>query len=111
MKEINICFQVVNKDNPYKYYGKAELNKDIIKFNDKNINYIYDRMVKRLTKESKDSTLIIDFKNQNIIMRNDGNEFIIKILLIKDTSNDKKTDILYKVDEDLINFIIEISEV
>lgn len=111
MKEINICFQVVNKDNPYKYVGKAELNKDIIKFCDNNINYIYDREIKRLTKESKDSTLVIDFENQNILMRNDGNEFLIEIELLKDKTNENKIDILYKVDKDIINFIIEISEV
>lgn len=111
MKEVNICFQVVNSENPYKYIGKAEINKGIIKFCDNNINYIYDREIKRLTKESKDSTLVIDFNKENILMRNDGNEFNIKIHLLEDKSNDKKIDILYKVDEDLINFIIEMSEV
>lgn len=111
MKEVNICFQVINKDNHYKYIGKAETNKDIIKFSDNNVNYIFDKKIKRLTKESKDSTLVVDFQNQSILMKNDEHEFVIEISVLKDISVEDKTEIVYKIDEDLINFIIEIREV
>ncbi len=111
MKEVNICFQVINKDNPYRYIGKAEINKDIIKFSDKDVNYLYDKKIKRLTKQSKDNTLVIDFQNQNILMKSDGQEFAINIFVSKCIIDEDKIEIMYKIDEDLINFIIEIREV
>ncbi len=110
MEEKNITLKIDNKDNPYEYKGKAILNRDILKFKENNYEYVFDKTTERLTKTSKDTTIVIDFKNKLITIK-DKENIKIKIDIIKKQICDKLIFISYKIDSNNIKITINIEEV
>ncbi len=107
MKSINIRLKIINVDAPYEYIGEAKEYNDIIEFDDNDTNYIFDKTIKRLTKSNRNNTLIIDFQNKKIIIKDKENEIDTNINLLKEEINSKKIHYIYKLDSNKIEFILE----
>lgn len=107
MEKINIILKLDNKDIPYEYKGVATKNKDIIEFTDKKDNYIFDKKVQRLIKNNENSTIMLDFKNQEIRIREKENELIINIKVKKIDISNNKIKIIYIIDKNEIAFQIK----
>ena len=110
MKEKYITVKIVNNESPFEYKGKAILNKDILKFEDDNYEYVFDKTTERLTKECKDNRLVLDFKNKLITIKN-KESIKIKIDIIKKQISDNLIFISYKIDNNIIKFTINVEEV
>ena len=110
MKEKYITVKIVNNESPFEYKGKAILNKDILKFEDDNYEYVFDKTIERLTKEGKDNRLVLDFKNKLITITN-KESIKIKIDIIKKQISDNLISISYKIDNNIIKFTINVEEV
>lgn len=107
MEKINIIVKLDNKEMPYKYRGEATINKDIIEFNDKKDNYIFDKKVQRLIKSSEESTIMLDFKNKNIKIKEKENELIINIEVKEINISKNNVKIIYIIDKNEIIFQIK----
>lgn len=107
MKAINIRLRIINVDVPYEYIGEAKEYNDIIEFNDNDTNYIFDKTIKRLTKSNRNNTLIVDFQNKKIIIKEKENELNTNIKLLKEEINKDKIHYIYEIDRNKIEFILE----
>lgn len=102
-----IMLKIENKDNPYKFIGSFEKIKDIIKFVDKDNNYIFDIGIERLIKENNCEKIIMDFKLKEIEINENNNIMKIPIEIIKKNININNSEIIYRVDDNLIKVIIK----
>lgn len=71
---------------------------------------MYDKKIKRLIKKDKEKELRIDFnqKNMMIITKNEFIKFDIEVIELY--SNEEKVKIKYKIDSDIIEFLLEVKE-
>lgn len=114
MNKINIKVKLDNKDMTYHYEGVAYTNKDIIEYHDKEFNYkeyhyIFDKKVKRLIKSCEDTTITLDFHNEQLKINDNNRELKMDIDVEKIDINGNNIEIIYKVDKDEIKY--EIKEV
>lgn len=107
MKTINIYVKVDNNDIPYEYKGEATINKDLIEFNDKPYNYIFDKKAKRLIKSNQSNLIIIDFLNQELKITEDNKEFTMKIEVKKITIDDNNINAIYNIENNEIKLHIK----
>lgn len=111
MQKVKIILKIKNNDSSNNYIGIGFLNKDIISYEKKEEKLIYDKKINRLIKKDKEKELIIDFNKKNITITT-KNEFIeFDIEVIELYSSEEKVKIKYKIDSDIIEFLLEIKEV
>lgn len=106
MKQINISVKLNNKEMPYEYNGEAFANDNIIEFTDKDCNYIFDKKVRRLVKNSHSSNLIIDFLEKEIKIIENNKEYSMKIEVKKYKVKENNIEIIYNIGNDDIEFKI-----
>ena len=107
MEKRNIIVKIISKENPYKYEGKAQLNKDLITFDDQEYHNIYDFKTNRLIREKKDYQLVIDYDSEKISLKTKEVNINFKFEVIKKKSKIIDIDISYKIKEDLIRLVIK----
>ena len=111
MQKVKINLKIKNNNNFNNYTGIGFLDKDIISYEKKEEKLIYDKKINRLIKKDKEKELIIDFNKKNITITT-KNEFIeFDIEVIELYSSEEKVKIKYKIDSDIIEFLLEIKEV
>ena len=86
------------------------MDKDIISYEKEEEKLMYDKKIKRLIKKDKEKELRIDFnqKNMMIITKNEFIKFDIEVIELY--SNEEKVKIKYKIDSDIIEFLLEVKE-
>lgn len=109
MKEINIIFEIKNKENPYLYKGIATIENNVIRYKDDNSKVLFDITRNLLVKKDNEKIIKIDFDNKKMKIKTKNFEFDsnIDVLKIKQEKNIKK--ISYKIDKEEINLSIEIT--
>ena len=90
------------------YNGIANLNKDIIEYNNKEFSIIYDKKINRFIKKDEDKKIIFDFKKQKMTIIFGENNLVFDITLIELYSSDELIKVIYKIGEDEFIFLIEI---
>ena len=111
MQKVKINLKIKNNNNFNNYTGIGFLDKDIISYEKKEEKLIYDKKINRLIKKDKEKELRIDFnkKNMTITTKNEFIEFDIEVIELY--SSEEKVKIKYKIDSDIIEFLLEIKEV
>lgn len=107
MNNILIEMEILSKNTPYKYKGQGKRNKDLILFDDKDNNYIFDLKMKRLTKTHKKEKIVVDFSQERIEIDSDGIEIDIKISLVDESIKEEFYSCKYKLDREEIYFVIK----
>lgn len=107
MNLINISVKINNEEAPYSYKGVAKEYKDLIEFNNQNENFIFDKTIKRVTKNDINSTVVVDFLNKEIIIKSKEKTFSLNIEMIKEEITNNKYYYLYIIDNKEIEFILE----
>ena len=97
MKKINIYLKIENPDSPYEYRGIAYESNDIIEFNDNSHNYVFDNKIKRITKSNKEESLILDFLNKVITIKNKTLNFTSEIEVLGIEIKNFETKYTYKL--------------
>jgi hypothetical protein len=105
MTSKNIIFTIKSNNGGYKYKGVSDINRDIIKFVDKD-SYIIDRKVKRINKNSND--LILDFINNKVYIEN--YKYSIDINVNKYIDDDNLLDIEYCLEGDTFNIKLVVGD-
>lgn len=108
MQKINIEFKINNSKLPYLYIGEAELNKDIIEFNDNDENYLYDKKINRLTKTKNGYRIVIDFDKEVISVYEKDTSLDIKINIKEKKISNNNIKIIYSIDKEEIEFELEV---
>ena len=108
MQKINIEFKINNSNLPYQYVGEAELNKDIIEFNDNDENYLYDMKINRLTKIKNNYRIVIDFDKEIIQVYEKDTSLDIKIKIKSKKISSNYIKIIYSIDKEEIEFELEV---
>ena len=110
MQKVKINLKIKNNNNFNNYTGIGFLEKDIISYEKKEEKLMYDKKIKRLIKKDKEKELRIDFnqKNMMIITKNEFIKFDIEVIELY--SNEEKVKIKYKIDSDIIEFLLEVKE-
>ena len=98
MKKVNVYLKIENPDSPYEYRGIAYSSNEIIEFNDNSYNYVFDNKIKRVTKSNKDESLILDFLNKKLMIKNKSLNFSSKIEVLEIEINNLQTKYTYKLD-------------
>lgn len=109
MKEINIIFEIKNKENPYLYKGIATIENNIIRYKDDNSKVLFDITRNILIKKDEEKKIRIDFNNELMKIKTNSFEFDydIEVLEIKKEKNLNK--IIYKIDKEKIEMNIKIT--
>ena len=112
MDKIKIKVKLDNKDMNYNYEGIAYINKDIIEYQDKDFNYkeyhyLFDKKIKRLVKSSENTTIILDFLNEELRVIENGKELKMDINVEKIDINGNNVEIIYKITKDEIKYVIK----
>ena len=108
MNLVNIVVKINNKNAPYYYKGVAKKYKDIIEYDYNNENFVFDKAIERVTKSSKNESVIVDFKKEEIIIKSNNNELNIKIKILNKDIKDNRFYYLYEFDKMKIEFILEL---
>ncbi len=112
MDKIKIKVELDNKDMNYNYEGIAYINKDIIEYRDKDFNYkeyhyLFDKKIKRLVKSSENTTIILDFLNEELRVIEDSKELKMDINVETIDINGNNIEIIYKIANDDIKYVIK----
>ena len=105
MTSKNIIFTIKSNNGGYEYKGVSDINRDIIKFIDKD-SYIIDRKVKRINKNNND--LILDFINNKVYIEN--YKYNIDIKVNKYIDDDNLLDIEYCLEGDTFNIRLVVGD-
>ena len=110
MQKVKVKLKIKNNDDINSYIGIGFLDKDIISYEKEEEKLMYDKKIKRLIKKDKEKELRIDFnqKNMMIITKNEFIKFDIEVIELY--SNEEKVKIKYKIDSDIIEFLLEVKE-
>lgn len=110
MQKVKVKLKIKNNDDINSYIGIGFLDKDIISYEKEEEKLMYDKKIKRLIKKDKEKELRIDFnqKNMMIITKNEFIKFDIEVIELY--SNEEKVKIKYKIDSDIIEFLLEAKE-
>lgn len=109
MKEINIIFELQNKENPYLYQGLATFKDNVIRYKDENSNVLFDIKRKIFIKKDNEKLLKIDFDKKILIIDSKSINFNIKIEVIKYEFSNNEINIIYKIDQEKMNLKIKIT--
>lgn len=107
MNLIKIKVIINNPNSPYHYEGDAYEHLDLIKYNNLNEEFIYDKKIERVTKTNLNGSIIVDFLNKVIIIKSKEKTLNININLIKRKITKNQFYYLYKIDDNKIEFIIK----
>ena len=107
MNKINIKVKISNEDMPYLYEGVAKEYNDIIEYDYLGENFIFDKKIKRVTKDQGNSIIVVDFLSKEIIIKSNSKELKICFDLIKEETSNSKYYYLYKIDDKKIEFLLE----
>lgn len=108
MNEINIIFELNNKENPYLYRGIATIEKDVIRYKDEDSNVLVDIIRNIVIKKDKEKLIKIDLNNNKMKIKFDTIELISKIEVLNINKNEKSLEATYKIDDNEINLSIKI---
>ena len=110
MKLVNIVVKINNEMAPYYYKGVARKHKDIIEYDVKDENFVFDKAMERIVKSTNKEIVTVDFKNKLIIIKSNDNEIKIDINIIKKEIEDNNYYYLYEIDKTKIELILELEE-
>lgn len=108
MKEINIIFEIKNKENPYLYQGLATFKDNVIRYKDENSNVLFDIKRKMMIKKDAEKLLKIDFDKKMLIINSKSINFNIEIEVTKYEFENNEINIIYKIDKEEIKLKIKI---
>ena len=108
MNLVNIVVKINNKNTPYYYEGVARKYKDIIEYDYKDENFVFDKEIEKKKKSSKNESIIKKKKKEEIIIKSNNNELNIKIKILNKKINENRFYYLYEFDKMKIEFILEL---
>lgn len=110
MKEINLNFELNNKENPYTYNGIATIQNNVIRYKDEDSHILFDIKRNVLIKKDNEKTLKLDFYNKIMHIKIGNNELKgnIEVLNITNKQN-KEITITYVIDKNKIKLSLNIN--